>query len=171
MGNSQNTPAAKYLQALSDGMPFSKLLDGYTYIEALAILDSISAEIKSESLGGKGYMDTAEDKGTRIEFEKNRNNISYPYRKAGLDENGCRVIVYDASSIDDNKLEQFIEEKILFFEGLNESSKGEFVRQTLLTFNEKHLAEILEKHDKTFKRNTSDLREKLIQRYLQKGKW
>ena len=159
------TPAAKFLKALNDGQPFAPVLDDYSYKEALAILDSLTAEIREKNLGGKGYMDSAEDKGVRIDFESNRSGIHYPYRKAGLDEKGCRIIIYSNNSLTGIKLEEFIENKVRFFEGLNISAESEFLRQNLYTFNELQLAELLEKHDPTFSRTTIELQMKLKDQY------
>ncbi len=165
----EDTPAAKFLQTLTDGLPFGKVLDGFKYDEALAILDSIMAEIKTKTLGGKGYMDAAEDRGTRIDFEEAREGVFYPYRRPGIDSQGCRVVVYQKLILDGEALTQFIESKVSFFESLNESARAEFIRQIFIVFNERQLSELLKKHDSTFGRDTSSLQEKLEKNYMDKS--
>ena len=111
-----------------------------------------------------GYF-SPEEKGIRIDFEPNRLGIYYPYRKPGLDDNGCRVIIYSNSFLRGIKLKEFIENKVRFFEGLNISVESEFLRQSLYTFNEIQLAELLKKHDHTFSRTTTELQKKLGEQY------
>ena len=164
-GEEMETPASKVLKALTDGRLLASCLDDYPYEETLTILDSLTAEIREKGHGNKGYMDSAEDKGTRITFERKRKGVFYPYRKAGLDEQGCRVIMYPKNSLVGIRLEQFIEDKVRFFEGLNKSAEAEFLRQNLFTFNESQLAELLKKHDSTFSRDTVKLQRKLKNQY------
>ncbi len=164
-GTVGETPAAKLLQTLNDGLPFGRVLDGFEYEEALAILDSIMAEIKSNGVGGKGYMDAAEDKGVGVDFEKKKEGIHYPYRRPGINSVGCRVIVYEEIGLEGKLLTKFIESKVSFFEGLNESARAEFIRQNLIIFNEKQLSELLRKHDMTFERDTSELHKRLEEEY------
>ena len=164
------TPAAKLLQTLNDGLPFGRVLDGFEYEEALAILDSIMAEIKSNGVGGKGYMDAAEDKGVGVDFEKAKEGIHYPYRRPGTNSVGCRVIVYADIGLEGKLLTKFIESKVSFFEGLNESARAEFIRQNLIIFNEKQISELLRKHDTTFERDTSKLQKRLQEEYKKRHK-